>query len=87
MENQQSWIIKIGTEFIIQVSLVLSQRRLHDRQNHLFCDVKISDFKKWFIEVWMSVETGRVTVSRFSSDTAEQKQVVQETVIFLCVTN
>ena len=52
LENQQSWIIKIGAEFIIQVSLVLSQRRLHDGQNHLFCDVKISGFKNWFIEVF-----------------------------------
>ena len=32
----------------------------------------------------MSAETGRVTISRFSSDTDEQKQVLQETV-FLCV--
>ena len=68
----------------MQVSLVLSQRRLHDGQNHLFCDVKISGFKNWFIEVSMSAETGRVTISRFSSDTDEQKQVLQETVIF-CV--
>ena len=30
VENHQIWIIKIGAEFIIQVSLVLSQRRLHD---------------------------------------------------------
>ena len=63
---------------------MLSQRRLHDGQNHLFYDVKISSFKKWFVEVWMSAETGRVTISRFSSDTDEQKQVLQETVIF-CV--
>ena len=32
----------------------------------------------------MSVDTGRVTISRFSSDTEEQTQVLQETVIF-CV--
>ena len=32
----------------------------------------------------MSVDTGRVTISRLSSDTEEQKQVLQETVIF-CV--
>ena len=32
----------------------------------------------------MSVDTGRFTISRFSSDTEEQKQVLQETVIF-CV--
>ena len=68
----------------MQVSLVLSQRRLYDGQNYLFCDIKISGFKNWFIEVWMSAETGRVTISRFSSDTDEQKQVLQETEIF-CV--
>ena len=71
----------------MQVSPVLSQRRLHDGQNHLFCDVKSSSFKNWFMEVWMSAETGRVAISRFSSNTDEQKQVLQETVIFLCVTN
>ena len=70
----------------MQVSLVLSQRRLHDGQNHLFCDVKISGFKNWFIEVWMSAETGRGTISRFSSYTDEQKQVLYET-DFLCVTS
>ena len=32
----------------------------------------------------MSAETGRVTISRFSSDTDGEKQVLQETVIF-CV--
>ena len=68
----------------MQVSLVLSERRLHEGQNHLFCDDKISGFRNWFIEVCMSVDTGRVTISRFSSDTEEQKQVLQETVIF-CV--
>ena len=55
----------------MQVSLVLSERRLHEGQN-------------WFIEVCMSVDTGTVTISRFSSDIEEQKQVLQETVIF-CV--
>ena len=68
----------------MQVSLELSQRRLDDEQNHLFCDVEISSLKIWFIEVWMSAETGGVTITRFSSDTDEQKQVLQETVIF-CV--
>ena len=67
----------------MQVSLVLSERRLHEGQNHLFCDNKISDFRNWLIEVCMSVDTGRVTISRFSSDTEEQKQVLQETVIFI----
>ena len=68
----------------MQVPLVLSERRLHEGQNHLFCGDKISGFRNWFIEVCMSVDTGRVTISRFSSDKEEQKQVLQETVIF-CV--
>ena len=68
----------------MQVPLVLSERRLHEGKNHLFCDDKISGFRNWFTEVCMSVDTGRVPISRFSSDTEEQKQVLQETVIF-CV--
>ena len=68
----------------MQVFPVLSERRLHEGQNHLFCNDKISGFRNWFIEVCMSVDTGRVTISRFSSDTEEQKQVLEETVIF-CV--
>ena len=40
--------------------------------------------KNWLIEAWMSVDTGRANISRFSSDSEEQKQVLQETVI-LCV--
>ena len=55
----------IGAELIMQVSLVLPQRILHDGQNHLLCNVKISGFKNWFIEVWMSAETGRVTIIFF----------------------
>ena len=65
---------------------MLSERRLHEVQNYLFCDDKISSFRNWLIEVWMPTGTGRVTISRFSSDTDEQKQVLQETVTF-CVKN
>ena len=68
----------------MQVSLVLPERRLHEGQNHLFCDDKISGFRNWFKQVCMSVDTSRVTISRFSSDAEELKQVLQETVIF-CV--
>ena len=32
----------------------------------------------------MSADTGRVKISRFSSDSEEQKQVLQETMIFVC---
>ena len=83
---ESSWIIKIGAECIIQVSLVLSERTLHEGQNHLFCDNKISGFRNWLIEVWISADTGRVKISRFSSHSEGKKQVLQETVIF-CVGN
>ena len=63
---------------------MLSQRTLHEGQNHLFCDDNISGFRNWLIEVWISADTGRVKISRFSSDSEEQKQVLQKTVIF-CV--
>ena len=61
---------------------MLSERALHKGQNHLFCDDKISGCRNWLIEVWMSGDTGRVKMLRFSSDSEEQKQVLQETVIF-----
>ena len=84
LENQQSWIIKMEAEFIIQVSLELSERALHQGENHLCCDDKISGFRNWLIEPWMSADTDRVKISRFSSESEEQKQVLQETVLFLC---
>ena len=84
LENRQSWIIKIGAEFIIQVSLVLSERTLHEGQTHLFCDDNVSGFRNWFIEAWMSINTCRNKIPRVSSDSDEQKQVLQETMIF-CV--
>ena len=67
----------------MQVSLVLSERRLHEGQNHLFCDDKISGFRNWFIEVCMSVDTGRVTISRFSSDRGTKAGITRNC-DFLC---
>ena len=63
----------------MQVSLVFSEKRLHEGQNHLFCDNKIPGFRNCFIEVCMLADTGRVTISRFSSETRNCD--------FLCVTN
>ena len=51
---------------------MLSEGTLHEGQNNLFCDEKVSGFRNWLIEVCMS------------ADSEEQKQVLQETVIF-CV--
>ena len=44
-ENRLSWIAKIKLEPMMEVFLVLSVRQLHDGQNHLFSDSKISGFK------------------------------------------
>ena len=65
---------------------MLPERRLHEGQNHLFYNDKIFDFRNWFMEVWKSADTGRVTISRFSSEIDKQKQILQET-DYLCVTN
>ena len=65
---------------------MLSKRRLHEGQNHLYFDDLIFGFRNWCIEVWISADTCWVTISRFSSNIDEQKQVLQQTVIF-CVTN
>ena len=66
---------------------MLSERALHEVQNHLFCDDKISSFRNWLIEVWMSADSGRIKIQRFSSDSEQQKQVLQETVIFCFLVN
>ena len=62
---------------------MLPERRLHEGQNHLFCNDKIPHFRNWFMEVWKSADTGRVAISRFSSDIDKQKQILQES-DFLC---
>ena len=62
----------------------LSERALHQGENHLCCDDKISGSRNWLIEPWMLADTDRVKISRFSSESEEQKQVLQETVLF-CV--
>ena len=66
----------------MQVSLVLSEKKLHERRNHFFCDDKISGFRNWSIKVWISADTGRVSISRFSSDTEGKKQVLQDILFF-----
>ena len=44
----------------------------------------ISGFRNLLIKVWMSADTGRIKTSRFFSGSEEQKQLLQQTVIF-CV--
>ena len=66
------------------VSLVLSERVLHEGQNHLFCDDKISGFRNWLREVCISVDICRASISSISSEAEEHRQVLQDTVV-LCV--
>ena len=69
-----------------RVSLVLSERPLHEGQNHLLCDDNISGFRNWLVEVWMSAGTGRVKISSFFWRTGA-KQVIQNTNFFLLEIN
>ena len=48
---------KIGAEFITHVSLVPSERVLHEGQNNLFSDDIISALRNRLREVCMSVDT------------------------------
>ena len=64
--------------------MVLSARILHDGQKKLFCNDKISGLTNCLREVCMSVDICRGTISRFSSETDEHRQLLQETVV-LCV--
>ena len=60
---------------------MLSERVLHDGQNHLFPDDKISGLRNCLREVCMPVDTCRDSISRFSSETEEHRQVLQDTVV------
>ena len=73
VENRLSWIIKIEPELMMEVSLVLSVRELHDRQNHLLSDSKISGSKNLEKEELIFGDNGIVSMSNFSSLAEKQK--------------
>ena len=55
VENRLIWITKIEPELMMEVSLVLSVRQLHNGQNHLLSDSKIPGFQKFGkgrINIW-----------------------------------
>ena len=60
---------------------MLSERVLHEGQNHLFPDVKISGLRYCLIEVCIPVDTCRESIFRFSSETEEHRQMLQDTVV------
>ena len=73
VENRLSCITKIELEPMIEVSLVLPVRQLHDGQDHLFSDSKISGFKNLEREELIYGDNGIVSMSDFSSLAEKQK--------------
>ena len=60
---------------------MLSESVLREGQNHLFPDDKISGLRNCLRDLCMSVDTCKDSMSRFSSKTDENKQVLQDTVV------
>ena len=73
VENQLSWITKIEPELMMEVSLVLSVRQLHEGQNHLLSDSKISGFENLEKEELIFGDNGIVSMSNFSLLVEKQK--------------
>ena len=73
LENRLSWITKIELEPMMEISLVLSVRLLHDGQNHLFSDSKISGLKNLERGELIFGDNGIVSMSNFSSLAEKQK--------------
>ena len=67
----------------MEVSLVLSVRQLHDGQNHLLSDSKISGFKNLEKEELTFGDNGIVRMSNFSSLAEKQKHWLHETLILM----
>ena len=61
---------------MMEVSLVLSVRQLHDEQNHLFSDSKILRFKRLQREELIFGDNGIVSMSNFSSLAEKQKALI-----------
>ena len=61
---------------MMEVSLVLSVRQLHDEQNHLFSDSKILRFKRLQREELIFGDNGIVSMSSFSSLAEKQKALI-----------
>ena len=73
VENRLSWITKIEPEPMMELLLVLSVRQLHNGQNHLFSDSKISAFKNLERQKLIFGDNGIVSMSNFTSLAEKQK--------------
>ena len=67
MENWLSWITKIEPKLMMELSLVLSVRQLHNGQNHLISDSKISGFKNLERKELIFGDHGIASMSNVSS--------------------
>ena len=83
VENRLSWITTIEPELMMEVSLVLFVRQLHDGQNHLLSDSKISAFKNLEKEELIFGDNGIVRMSNFSFLAEKQKHCLHETLILM----
>ena len=68
---------------MMEVSLVLYVRQLHDGKNHLLSDSKISGFKNLEIEELIFGDYGIVRMSNFSSLAEKEKYWLHETLILM----
>ena len=80
--NQPSWMAKTEPKPMMEVSLVLSVRLLHDWWNHLLSDSKISGCKNLERELIYG-DNEVVCMSNFSSLAEKQKHWLQETLILM----
>ena len=83
MENLLSWITKIELELMMEVSLLLAVRHIHDGQNHLLTEFKISGFNNLEKEESILGGNGIVRMSNFSSLAEEQKHWLHEALILM----
>ena len=68
---------------MMEVSQVLSVRQLHDGQNHLLSESKISGFKNLGKEGAILGDNGIVRMSNFSSLAEKQKHWLHKTLILM----
>ena len=83
VENLLSWITKIEPELMMEVSLVLSVRQLHDGKNHLLSEPKISGFKDLEKEEPILGDNGIVRMSNLSSLAEKQMHWLHKTIILM----
>ena len=83
MKNRLNWITKIEPELMMELSLVLSVRQLHNGLNHLFSNSKISGFKNLEREEWIFGDNGIASMSNVSSLAEKLKLWLQEALILM----